>query len=201
MTGSKQKQLLADVLEGLPSIVFILLWRQSGDLELAGWAGAGLALIALAGLRYLRAHMNPVLLGVNFHLLLATPVIWGLFQAGLVETGRLFAAHAHGAVLLTVTVTGLFLSLFSRRGFLAADLSPMLCRTASAGMLILSSAGACWALLVPAQSFLAVIATLSVLILGRRFVLATWADRANHTRTGIVLGASGGTFDAADMSA
>jgi len=200
LSVSKQKQFLADVLESVPSIVFVLLWRQAGDQELAGWIGSGLALVAFFGLLHMRVRMNPVLLGVNVHLLLATPVIVGLFHFSFDETGRLFAAHAHGAVLVTVTVVGLSLSVFSRHGFVAADLPPKLRSLYSALMLAVSCAGAGWALLFQEQSFVAVIVTLGVLIFGRRFVLAKWADHSERTGAVVAVCTQTETIGVADVS-
>ncbi|WP_330563311.1 hypothetical protein [Roseibium sp. FZY0029] len=82
MANARQQQLLLDLFESLPSIVFILLWRQTSNLELAGWTGCGFAAFVLAGLVLLKARIHPVLIGINLHILLVTPVLVGFYRFG-----------------------------------------------------------------------------------------------------------------------
>lgn len=198
---SRQRLWLTDLLEGLPSVAFILLWRQSGELELAGWVGSGLALVAFAVFFAMRARMNPVLFGVNLHILVATPIIVGVFYLGFEQFGRLLASHAHSAVLLTVFLTGLLLTLFSKRGFVSAELPQKQVGFYSVLMTAASAFGVSWAFLIPSQAFLVVIATLALLIVGRRFLLAQWADRGSKSDTFAVATISNPEPGGAEVSA
>ncbi|MCK7612647.1 hypothetical protein [Roseibium sediminicola] len=179
MAQSRQTQLILDLLEGLPSIGFILLWRQTGDLELAGWIGSGLAATVFAAFALLKGRMHPVLLGVNCHILLVTPLIVGLFRFGGSEIATLLVPYSYGAVLLTVTLVGVLLTLFTRSGFAGIpELTARLRLRLSLMMIAVSAAGTAWALSAPDKALLPVVATLTLLIVGRRFLLARWADGA-----------------------
>nr|WP_319383359.1 hypothetical protein [uncultured Roseibium sp.] len=176
---SHQQQWLQDIFEGLPSVAFLLVWRQSGDLELAGWCGALFALISFLLFYRLKSRMNPVLLGVNLHLLLVTPLIVGAFRMGFTDLGALLAAYAHSAVLLSVFVAGLCLTVFTKRGFIGSAGLPSRQRWRySLVMLAVSASGMIWALSRPESSLVPVIVTLTVLIGGRRFLLARQADHS-----------------------
>ena len=203
MANTQQKQWLADILESLPSVIFILVWRQGGDLETAGWAGSALALVVLVGFALLlKTRMHPVLLGVNLHILIATPLIVSLFRSGETRLAEVLVSYSYSAVLLTVT--GIGLSVFSRAGFGGvADLPRRLRLRLSLLMLAVSAAGAAWALAVPDAGVLPVVITLTGLIAGRRFLLARWADGkiARGEGTGAALaGLSAGAPSAADVS-
>ena len=189
MDRSRQKQWFTDLLESVPSITFIVLWRQGGDLELAGWVGSGLALGVFTAFVWLRVHMHPVLLGVNLHILVVTPLIVGLFRFGNADLAKTLVAYSHGGVLLTVLATGLALSCFSRNGFAGfPDLPLRQQRRISALMLFVSILGAGWALATPENSLVPVVVTLTLLIGGRRFLLARWMDRANGKDTAMMTG-------------
>ncbi|WP_460080244.1 hypothetical protein [Roseibium sp. LAB1] len=181
MATSQQKQLLLDLLESLPSIVFILLWRQTGDLELAGWSGCGLAVLVLAAFGLLGAQMHTVLLGVNLHILLVTPLLDALSRFGDASLARFLIAYSYSAVLLTVTITGGVLTLFSRGGFAGVPGLPGPVRLRmSVLMLAVSMAGTMWAFWTPDNSVLPVVVTLSLLIGGRRFLLARLSDKSSN---------------------
>ncbi|MEM8700817.1 MAG: hypothetical protein AAGF82_03250 [Pseudomonadota bacterium] len=176
---SHQQQWLLDILEGLPSVAFLLVWRQTGDLELAGWCGAALALISFVLFFAAKSKMNPVLLGVNLHLFLATPLIVGTFRLGFTDLGAFLAAYAHSAVLLSVFVAGLWLTVFTSRGFIgSADMPVNHMRLYSLVMLAVCASGMIWALSMPESSLVPVIVTLTALIGGRRFLLARQADNS-----------------------
>ncbi|WP_422037445.1 hypothetical protein [Roseibium sp.] len=176
---SHQQQWLQDIFEGLPSVAFLLVWRQSGDLEFAGWCGALLALVSFVLFFVVKSKMNPVLLGVNLHLLLVTPLIVGTFRLGFTDLGAFLADHAHSAVLLSVFVAGLCLTVFTQRGFIgSAGLPSKQRRRYSLMMLAASASGMIWALSRPESSLVPVIVTLTFLIGGRRFLLARQADHS-----------------------
>ncbi|ASP33937.1 hypothetical protein CHH27_12365 [Labrenzia sp. VG12] len=185
MTRSRQMQFLLDLLEGLPSVGFILLWRQTGDLQFAGWFGCGLAFVVFMVFAGLKARMNPVLLGVNLHILLVTPLMVGLFRFGNTALAEFLVGYSYGAVLITVTLTGAVLSAFTREGFAAApDLPANLRRRLSLAMLFVAGSGAAWAIWMPGNSLLPVVVTLTGLIVGRRFLLLRWSGDA---ATGLVV--------------
>ncbi|MCV0424322.1 MAG: hypothetical protein K5905_02515 [Roseibium sp.] len=202
MEKSQQKQWFTDLLEGVPSIAFILLWRQGGDLEFAGWVGSGLALGVFAVFRLLRARMHPVLLGVNLHILVATPLIISLFRFGDAAIAKTLVAYSHGGVLLTVLMTGLLLSSFSKGGFAGLpDMPRGQQGRISALMLIVSALGAIWALATPQDSLIPVVVTLMLLIGGRRYLLARWMDRSKTDGTTAVGGLSVGDLSSTELSA
>jgi hypothetical protein len=179
MANARQKQLLLDLFESLPSIVFILLWRQTSDLELAGWTGCGLAAFVLAGFVLLKARMHPVVLGINLHILLVTPVLVGFFRFGDRALAEFLTGYSYSAVLLTVTVTGGVLTLFSRSGFVGVPGLPRYQRNRlSLLMLAVSLAGAVWACWAPDNSIFPVVATLTLLIGGRRFLIAGLSEKS-----------------------
>lgn len=200
MAKSRQMQLVLDCLEGLPSVGFILLWRQTGDLELAGWIGCGLALAVFGVFAFLKGRMHPVLLGVNCHILLVTPVIVGLFRFGGREIAEVLVPYSYGAVLLSVTLVGLVLTLFTSSGFAGVpELAAMLRLRLSLMMIAVSAAGTAWALAVPDKALLPVMATLTLLIVGRRFLLARWTDGAGGALA--LAGASAGGASEAEITA
>jgi len=178
MTQSQQKRWLTDLLEGVPSVVFIVLWRQSGDLETAGWVGAGTALAILSLLVWMRTRMHSVLVGVNAHILLATPLIVGLFRIGQTDLAKVLASHAYPGVLVTVFVAGGIQTLVSGNGFSALErVSQSTQRRYSLGMLVICGLGAVWALVASGNPLVPVVATLTVLIVGRNFLQARLSDR------------------------
>lgn len=181
MAKSQQRQLALDLLEGLPSIGFVLLWRQTGDLEFAGWLGSSLALAVFIVFKVLKGHMHPVLLGVNCHILFITPLIMGLYSIGADAVADLIVPNAYGAVLATVTVVGVVLTVFSRGGFAGTEkIDEARRHRLSLLMIAVSTTGTAWALAVPNEALLPVVATLTLLIVGRRFLLARWSDDAAH---------------------
>lgn len=189
MVESWRMRWLTDLMEGLPSVVFIVLWRQSGDLELAGWAGSAAAFGVLAVLAAIRVRMHPVLIGVNLHILLATPVIVGLFRIGQADIGAVLASHAHGGVLVTVLIAGLVQTILRDDGFSA--LPGVARRTQifwSCVFLGVCALGAVWALSRPESTLVPVAVTLTVLFLGRNFLKARSMD---HGRTGLAAASMG----------
>ncbi|MEE4015248.1 hypothetical protein V1T76_24505 [Roseibium sp. FZY0029] len=88
-------------------------------------------------------------------------------------------------MLLTVAVTGGVLTLFSRGGFVGVPGLPRHQRyRLSLLMLAVSLAGAVWACWAPDNSILPVVATLTLLIGGRRFLIAGLPQKSAN---GIVL--------------
>lgn len=192
MEHAQQKRWLTDLLESVPSIVFILIWRQSGDIETAGWVGAAAAFGVLGVLSFLKTPMHPVLMGVNLHILLTTPLIVGLFRAGQTQIAEFMAAHAYGGVLVTVFVVGTVLTAATRRGFSSlSDVPPKTQRRYSVIMLGLCACGAAWAFATSNSRFVPVVVTLTVLIVGRNFLQARMSD-TNGSKAGLAAGGLAG---------
>ena len=199
---TQQRQWLTDILEGLPSVAFILAWRQSGDLQLAGWTGTGVAVLVFVCFRVFRLKVHPVLLGVNVHILLATPLIYGAYRLGFEDAGAVMADYSYAGVLVTVFLTGLCLSVFSKGGFAGCpDLPKKQRRLYSLAMLVVALLGAAWALATPADSLLPVVLTLTVVVGGRRFLLARHADKSTAAGSGTVAVLTGGSTQGPEAQA
>jgi hypothetical protein len=176
---TQQKRWLTDLMEGVPSIVFILLWRQSGDLVFAGWVGSTLCLMVLGALIGMKVRMHPILMGVNIHILLATPLIVGLFRLGFDGVGDVLAEYAYGGVLVTVFAVGFAQMLFSRSRFAALEnVTDRVQLVFSAVLLAFCAFGAVWALLTPGSRFVPVVVTIAALIIGRNFLQARLSDKS-----------------------
>lgn len=178
MTQSRQKEWLTDILEGVPSIAFIALWRGGFGMETAGWVGSGLAAAVLLYLWKSGTRSHPVLFGINIHILFATPVIVGLFRLGVVDLGAVLADHGHRGVLVTVFLVGVGQTFFSSAGFIGSkDLPQSRKRTYSLLQLAVSLAGILWAFGIENSGFVAVFVPLTILFGLRRYLLARWQDR------------------------
>lgn len=188
MTQSRQKEWFTGILEGVPSIAFIALWRGGYGLETAGWVGSGLAAAVLLYLWLSRTPGHPVLFGINIHNLLATPVIVGLFLSGFGDLGALLADHSQKGVLVTVFLVGVAQTLFSSAGFVGSrDLPQAQKRNYSLLLLAVSLAGIFWAFGIENGVFVAVFVPLTVMFGLRRFLLARWHDRNPDASGGLLL--------------
>lgn len=117
MTAVQGKTGLAELLETAPSLVFVLLWRGTGDLEAAGWVGCVLALAVLIGFRVRKIPFDTILLGINIHLAVITPLIVGLYALGASSGARSIEDHSYPAVLITIFLTGCVLTFCTGTGF------------------------------------------------------------------------------------
>ena len=142
VTGSRHKEWLTDILESAPSIIFLALWRSDVDMELAGWIGVALAAATLIGLRLFRIPYNPILLGINVHLVVITPLIVTAYGLGSAEFARALVAGSERSVLVTVFVVGCALTAFSRRGFVGQDNLPATSRWIYSSILLAALAAA-----------------------------------------------------------
>lgn len=177
MAASLQRQWLADALESAPSFVFLALLKTGVDLETAGWIGAGLAAAVLLGFRALRLRFNPILLGINVHLLLVTPVIVAVFWLGAARLGDTLTRYSYEGVLLTILVTGAALTLLSEEGFMGEPgLPASSVRPYSAVLLLAALAGLLWALFQGGSALTGVGLPIVALFALRRFLLARSLD-------------------------
>lgn len=178
MTQSRQKEWLTDILEGVPSIAFIALWRGGFGMKTAGWVGSGLAAAVLTYLWISRTRSHPVLFGINIHILFATPLIIALFRFGAGDLGALLADHGQRGVLVTVFVVGVGLTFFSSGGFIGSrDLPQPQKRNYSLLLLAVSLGGILWAFGIENNGFVAVFVPLTILFGLRRYLRARWQDR------------------------
>lgn len=185
MSSSFQREWLTDLLESAPSLVFFALLRSGNDLDLAGWIGTGLAAMVLFGFLACRIRYNPILLGINVHLFIITPLIVSVYQFGFPEVGATLTRYSQGAVLVTIFLVGIALTLVSRDGFIGAGgLSPSATQSHSAKLLIATLAAMAWALTHNESVIVGVALPIIALFGLRRFLIARWLDRNNQI-TGI----------------
>jgi hypothetical protein len=180
VSGSRQREWFTDILEGLPSILFLALWQS--NVKFAGWAGAALAAIVLIGFRLFRLPYNPIVLGINVHLLIVTPLIVTLFYLGAQGLGRMLFASSHRGVLVTVFLVGCALTLFSRRGFIGIEGLPDPRRWAYSLVLLAASIAAiAWSFTSRGGVLVAIAIPLMVLFGLRRLLIARWLDRKDRS--------------------
>lgn len=109
------------LLEIAPSFGFLAFLRSGIEPQTAGWVGTALAAAVLISFGAYRKRFNPILLGINIHLLIITPLIVMVFYWGALETGRTLVTYVHQAVLVTIFATGCVLALGFRDGFFAHE--------------------------------------------------------------------------------
>ncbi|MTI45582.1 hypothetical protein JM93_01017 [Roseibium hamelinense] len=194
---SQQRALITDVLEGAPSLAFVIALRVFGEAEPAGWIGCVTALCVFAVFKYLDVRMNPVMLGVNVYMLLITPLLRGLFEYGGTFGDELAAAllpYTRESLLVSVFLTGLVLTLCRRSGFAGLPDTPQKGTLAvSLGMLCVSAFGILWAFSGSDNGIVAVIATISALIFIRRWAQARGR---HHLKSSVVATAGAGALAA-----
>lgn len=180
MAGSRQREWITDVLESLPSVAFLALWRSDAvGLETAGWIGCGMAAAVLLVLRLQQTPYNPILLGINLHMVVMTPLIIGLFRLGQPELARTLLDNAQTGVLVAVLLVGGGLTLFGPRGFVGLDgLPPGTRRGYSLLLLLLAAVAVPWSFAHAGNSLMSVGVPLMTLFGLRRFLIARWRDRA-----------------------
>lgn len=182
MSRTFQGQWLTDISESVPSFAFLALLRSNVDLQTAGWIGLALAGAILLIFPLCKVRFNPILLGINVHLLLVTPVIVAVFHLGASEFGAMLTHHSYHGVLLTIFVVGLGLTLFSREGFIGqGGLSHSTNRKYSAILLIASLFAIAWSFLYSHGPLLGVALPTIALFALRRLLIARSIDSAKIT--------------------
>jgi hypothetical protein len=177
VSRSLQREWLTDILESMPSLAFLALWRSSIDLEAAGWIGAALAASVLIGFRACKVRFNPILLGINIHLLVATPLIVAVFHLGAPALGKTLVAYSHKGVLVTIFVIGRALTLLSREGFMGfGGLSRSSVTTYSMVLLVASLAAIAWAFSYSGGAIVGIALPVMILFGLRRLLIARWRD-------------------------
>lgn len=186
MKQSMQREWMSNILEASPAIVFTLLWRSAFDLQSAGWIAACLAATQLVAFRHFRLRHDPIMLGINIHLLLITPFIMGSYWAGLRGLGDVLSVHSYHGVLVTVFVVGVLLTCFSKRRFIGIDLPQSNWIKQSLFLLAATGIAIVWSFANSGDALLSVVLPLIVLFGLRRLLVARAYDR-NGTATSIGL--------------
>ncbi len=195
MTASNQHEWIKDTLESVPPIVFLVLWRSGVDLAMAGWIGTGLAAALLLGFWLKGVRHNPILLGMNIHLVVITPLIVGLFNLGAADLARTLVALAEAGVLISITAVGFILTFFHPRGFIGIEgLPSALQRAYSLILLTASAAMVFWSFANLGNTLISIGLPLMVLFGLRRFYAARARDRSGPgAKAGMAVAAAPGS--------
>ena len=178
MAKSRQTEWILDVVESVPSLVFIALVRNNVELEMAGWTGSALALAVLVGFRVFRVTHNPILFGINLHLLLITPVIVALFAFGDRTWAQFLAARPGESLFIVMFLCGCYLTMLSPRGFVGTDgMEPRDRYINSAVLLAATIAAFLWSGANSGNMFVSIGIPVALLFGLRRLLLARWFDR------------------------
>ena len=180
----KQRQWLFGIVESAPSLIFVGLWRSGFDLETAGWIGTGLTSVALLALRFRRQPYDTILLGINLHILISTPIISTTYRTIGPTYGDVLLYAAQNGVVVSIALVGLGLAIFSDRGFVgASDLVDRVRRHYSLLLLAAAAAGAVWSLLSTGGPLLAIALPIVCLFALRNFLIARGTDRVEAAKT------------------
>jgi hypothetical protein len=151
--------------------------RSNVDLETAGWIGAALAAAVLIVFRACNVRFNPILLGINIHLLLVTPIIVTVFQLGASDVGETLTRYSYKGVLVTIFVVGLALTFLSRDGFIGHERpSDSTALRYSAVLLLASLAAIAWSFIYGDGAVLGVALPIIALFALRRLLIARLLD-------------------------
>jgi hypothetical protein len=200
VSGSRQREWLRGILEGAPSILFLLLLQNHFDMRIAGWTGAALAALVLVGFGVVRVPQNPIALGINMHLLVITPLIVVLFYVGAQDSGRMLFGFAYRGVLVTIFVVGCVLTASSRRGFIGVERLPPARRWSYSLILLAATAAAvAWSFTYNGPASFAVAIPIMALFGLQRLLIARWLDRGGQSDGSLLL-APGSALTSGDSS-
>lgn len=175
MASSQQRDILKDLAENLPALAFIAIWQSGSGLLLAGWTGCILAAIVLAGFRLKRIAADPIVLGTNIHILLATPLITGIDAFGFAYLADSLAGNAYAGVFITIFCTGLVL-LIAGRSLLRTAPGGSRDRTVSILLLAAIALAGIWAFTYEGPPLLQVAFPIMAIFLARRMIVAGQQD-------------------------
>jgi len=174
---TQQTQWMIGVGESAPSLGFLAMWRGGVDLELAGWIGAAMAVAVLAAFRRFGVRNDPILLGLNLHLIIAAPAIAGAFYTGAELTARWMIEWAPSGVLISITCVGGVTTFASERGFIDdTEMPRMRCYHYSLMLLVAACAAIPWSVLHHGNALMATVLPIMVLFGFRRFLRARAMD-------------------------
>ncbi len=181
MAASRQREWMIGALEGVPSIVFLALWRSGVDLQITGWTGSILAAALLIGFRRYRQPNDSIVLGINLHLLIATPLIEAVYRLGGADLAPTLIAAAQSGLLVSIFAVGAAQTVLSPRGYIGdAALAPRRRRLYSLALLTATAAAAAWSLANHGNALLAFALPLMALFALRRFLIARAQDRSDN---------------------
>ncbi|WP_371171540.1 hypothetical protein [Aliiroseovarius sp. 2305UL8-7] len=185
MTNSRQHLLFTALFENFPSIVFLALVHWSGDLRLAGWAGAILAAVVCTAYTIGRLRPHPVLLGINIYMLVITPTVETIIFLGLSSVADTLIANAQSFVLVAILLTGSTLTLISQRGFIGVQSKhPKLVVRYSFVLLAISLLSVLWTFVIHAERFVEIGVPLLFLFGVRQFLAARIEDQEERQTGG-----------------
>lgn len=177
---SQKREWLVNSVASVPSIIFLALWRGGWGLEFSGWIGSALAAIVLVNLYNSHRQYNPILLGINIHLLIITPLIMALFYLGEEELSKALLGISYRGVLITVFLVGCILTISSKLGFIGNGSLPASKRCAYSVILLVSSAASiAWVFTFASVTNTTVSVAIPMVFLFslRRILIARWNKR------------------------
>lgn len=196
MHGGKQAEIALNLLENAPSLLFLTIWRASGDIQVAGWIGACTALFALAVLRTLRREAHPILLGLNVHFLIAAPTIECAYWLGFSSLTKFLLDYLQAGVLIMILVVGAVMTLTTGKGFVGVHSRGNTSLHYSLVLLGVALGGVIWACFLRHNSVLALMPPLLALFLLRQLLAARLQDRTGISdKIPSVVAMAGATHD------
>lgn len=192
MAGTNQKAWLIATIELAPTLIFLSLWKSGIPLETAGWSGTVAAATALMALAIMRADFSPVMLGINIHLLLITPVIVSLYKLGLESVAIRVQEQAQTLIFVVVAVVGAILTRMTHRGFIGCNAGNRALRQRySLYLLIPVLAAIPWAYLHAGSTLTSIGLPLALLFAFRGYLAARLDDKDSKSEAGTSIAAAG----------
>ncbi len=186
MDQSRQRALFYEIVESVPGIAFVALWRSDVPIEISGTVGTLLAAAALIFLKARGQRFSPIVLGINLHLLLLAPGYVLAVYGGFPFLGDMLASAEEAGVLVAIFLVGRGYTAFSKGGFIGAEwLELQDRRMYSAGLLVLAGAAIPWSFAYLGNALVSIALPLMVLFGVRRFLLARAADRNGNSGSGL----------------
>jgi len=196
MPNSRQTEILFRVAENAPSLLFLTLWRSTGDLQVAGWVGACAALLVVSVVRGLRREAHPILLGINIHFLSAAPIVQATHWLGFDTATAFLLDYAQAGVLAMVLLVGVIMTSLSGKGFVGVASQDRTSLYSSCILLAVTGVGTVWACVLK-EGIQAIMPPLLLLFVLRELLVARLRDREGTVGNSIVVpvatGASQGT--------
>ena len=187
MNSTNQKELLRDILQGAPSLAFLVSWQSGLDIELAGWIGSISAALVLGGFQLRSIRQDPITVGINIHILLITPLVVSLFAVGADDIGRALFAYAYPGVFATMLVVSAAQVAF-RMSLMRASAPGDRDVLQSIIILAVISLAGIWAITQPGSPLTQVALPIMAVFGSRRFLIA----RRDDKRTGGMATIAGG---------
>jgi hypothetical protein len=106
------------IIETVPALLFLILWRAGLDIQTAAWIGCAMATVATLGLVLTGQRLNPIALGLNIYMMLAIPLILITIEVVGRDSADFLIRNAETGVLVVMFLTGLVMTIFTRNGFL-----------------------------------------------------------------------------------